>query len=118
MRAIIKLLIVALVLHGVYRASVVAVRYYELKDAAQQALIFGGGATTGQLHTQILEEAVALGLPVTAENLEVRRTGQRTVAEARYTQPLEILPNYTYPIDLSFSVDAVAAVPVTAEDGP
>ena len=116
MRAIIKLLIVALVLHGVYRASVVALRYYELKDAAQQALVFGGGATTGQLHTQILEEAMELGLPVAPENLEVRRTGQRTVAEARYTQPVEILPNYTYPVDLSFSVDAVAAVPVTADD--
>jgi hypothetical protein len=116
LKAIVKLLIVALVLHGVYRASVVAFRYYELKDAAQQALIFGGGATTGQLHTQILEEAVALGLPVTAENLEVRRTGQRTVAEARYSQPLEILPNYTYPVDLSFRVDAVAAVPVTADE--
>ena len=115
MRAIIKLLIVALVLHGVYRASVVAFRYYELKDAAQQALIFGGGATTGQLHAQILEEAMALGLPLGPEDLEVSRIGQRTAAEARYTQPVEILPNYMYPVDLSFSVDAVAAVPVADE---
>lgn len=116
MKAIVKLLIVALVLHGVFRASVVAWRYYELKDAAQQAVVFGGGATTGQLHAQILEQAMELGLPIAPEDLAVRRTGQRTVVEARYTQPLEILPNYTYPVDLSFSVDAVAAVPVTAEE--
>lgn len=116
MKAIVKLLIVALVLHGVYRGAVVAWRYYELKDAAQQAVIFGGGATTRQLHAQILEEATALGVPIAPEDLEVRRTGQRTAVAARYTQPVEILPNYTYPIDLSFSVDAVAAVPVTAEE--
>ena len=116
MKTIVKLLIVAVVLHAVYQAGRVAWRYYELKDAAQQALIFGGGATTGQLHAQIMEQAGEIGIPLAPENLEIRRTGQRTAATARYTQPVELFPNYTYPVALTFDVDAVAAVPVTADE--
>jgi hypothetical protein len=109
LKTILKLIIVALVLHGVYQGGRAAWRYYQLKDSAQQAIIFGGGATTGQLHAQILEEAVELGIPLQPENLEVHRAGQRTSVAAHYTQSVEVLPNYRYPVDLSFNVDAVAA---------
>lgn len=111
MKTIVKLLIVAVVLHAVYQAGRVAWRHYELKDAAQQALLFGGGATTSQLHAQIMAEAADLGVPLAPEDLEVTRTGQRTAATARYTQPVELLPNYRYPVDLTFEVDTIAAVP-------
>jgi len=116
MKTIIKLIVVAIVLNAVFQGAREAWRYYQLKDAAQQALIFGGGATTGQLHTQILERATELALPLEPENLAVRRTGQRTIAEARYTQPVELFPNYQFPVDLSFVVDAIAATPVRADE--
>jgi hypothetical protein len=38
------------------------------------------------------------------------------MAEAQYTQPVELFPNYDYPVDLSFTVDAIAATPVRADE--
>jgi hypothetical protein len=116
MRTIIKLIVVAIVLNAVFQGTREAWRYYQLKDAAQQALIFGGGATMSQLHAQILGKATELALPLEPQNLAIRRTGQQTVAEARYTQPVELFPNYDYPVDLSFTVDAIAATPVRADE--
>ena len=116
MKTIIKLIITLAVLNAIVRSGQAAWSYYQLKDAAHQALIFGAGATTAQLHDQILAEAAALALPLQPEDLAVTRTGSRTVAEARYTQLVEWFPSIRRPVALSFVVDAVAAT--SAPAGP
>ena len=107
MKTILKLLVTVAVLNAAYQAGRVAWTYYQFKDAAQQALIFGGHASPEQLHAQIMTRATEFGVPVAAEDVEVRRSELRTVAQARYTQPVELFPRYRYPAELSFTVDAI-----------
>ena len=108
MKTLLKLLVAAAVLHAVYRAGVSAATYYELKDAAQQMLVFGGGATPGQLQESILAKAEELAVPLAPEDVIVQREGVRTTAEASYTDPIEILPRYRYPFTYSFRVEAIS----------
>jgi hypothetical protein len=82
--------------------------YSQLKDTAQQLVLFGEKSTTEELSKGILARATELHLPVNPDDINVRRNGQRTVAETTYTQAVEFFPNYQYPVKFSFSVDAVS----------
>ena len=44
--------------------------YYQLKDTAERALLFGSKSTSQQLHQQIMESAMELQLPLKPEDLE------------------------------------------------
>ena len=108
MKTILKLLIAAVILHAVYRAGTSAAAYYQLKDASQQILVFGGRATPAQLQASILAKAEELAVPLAPENVLVERQGVRTTAEASYTDPIELLPRYRYPFTYSFRVEAIS----------
>ena len=116
MKTIIKLLIAAIILNACARAGQAAWQYYQLKDAAQQTLIFGGDATMRELHDQILRRAIEFEVPLAGENLDITRDGPRTLARAAYTQQVEVFPTYRYPFRFSFSVDALSVKPTKAED--
>ena len=107
MKTLIRLLIVVAVLNATARAAMAAWRYYEFKDLTHQTILFGARATPAQLQAEILRRAAELELPVEPENVEVTRDGARVRATASYTQAIELFPRYRYPVDLSFTVDAV-----------
>ena len=118
MKTIIKLLIVAAVLNACARGAMAAWSYYQFKDATQQAILFAGDATDGQLQQQILLRAMELEVPVDPANVQVTRQGPRTVADVSYTQAVELFPSYQRPIKFTFRVDALAVNPRTPAEEP
>jgi hypothetical protein len=114
-KTIIKLLITLVVLNAVWRAGSVAWAYYQFKDATQQALVFGGGTPVNTLHMEIMARAAEFDVPVAAENVSVQREGSRTWAEVAYTQPVELFPRYTYPMDFQFRVESFATLGISNE---
>jgi hypothetical protein len=107
MKTIIKLVLVLAILNGVVHVGLAAASYYQFKDESLQLVTFGGRATPGELQNRILERATALQLPVVFEDIMVTRDGFRTTAQASYTQPVEVFPNYTYPISFKFTVEGI-----------
>lgn len=107
MKTVLKLLIAAIIVNATAQGGLAVRSYYELKDSAQQLVMFGGGASTEQLHDAILLRAASLSLPLGAGDIAVRREGLRTIARASYVQPVEFFPNQPYPITFSFEVDAL-----------
>ena len=116
MKTLIRLLIVVAILNATARAAVTAWRYYEFKDLTHQTILFGARATTAQLQAEILRRAGELELPVEPQNVEVTRDGARIRATASYTQAIELFPRYRYPVDLSFTVDAITLDRVDRQD--
>lgn len=108
MKTIIKLVIVAMVINAAYRAGDAAWRFYSLKDAAQQMLVFGADTPPERLQEQILKRAAELKVPVSPDNVTVTREGTRSAASVSYRQDIELFPSYRYPYGFSFNVDAVA----------
>jgi hypothetical protein len=115
-KTIIKLVIAGLLLNACARGAQAAWQYYELKDATQQTLIFGGDVTMRELHEQIMRRAAELEVPLPEQGLEITRDGARTMAKAAYTRPVELVPSYHYPFNFTFSVDALSVKPTRAED--
>ena len=115
MRTIITLVIVVIVLNATTRGGTAAWKYYQLKDAAQEIVVFGAFTPTSELQQQVLDKAYKLEIPMTANQVNVMRDGQRTVIEASYIQPVEFFPRYEYPISFRFMVEGlyVGGGPVT-----
>jgi hypothetical protein len=108
MKTLFKLVIALLLLNAVARGAWATWNYYQLRDTAQQLVLFGQKATSTQLREEIVAKAKELNVPVGASEVTVQRDGVRTVARVAYTQPVEFLPNYAYPIKFTFLVDAVS----------
>ena len=108
MKTIIKILIAIAILNAAGRAGMAAAGYYQLKDASQELVTFGAQASTGEIQNHILEKAQGFSVPLEAGDLEVTRDGLRTTAKASYTQAVEVFPNYIYPINFRFSVEALS----------
>ena len=105
-RTIFTTAIVVIILNAVGHAGMVAWRHFQVRDQAEQLILFGGSTSTAQLESQIAQIAEELEVPIELENIVVTRLGARTVAEAYYTMPVELFPRFFYPVDLSFMVEA------------
>jgi len=107
MGTILKLLLVLAILNAAFRGAQATWDYYQLKDDAEQVVVFGQNTPTGELHAQILAKATEAGVPLQPENLTVERMGNRTVATAVYTQPIEFFPSVVRPVTFSFTVNGM-----------
>jgi len=110
MKSIIKIAIALALANAVVRTGLVAMDYYQLKDAAQQEATWGDRTTPAQLAENVLEKAAELDVPLDAENVEASRDKDLTVISVGYTQPVELFPAFIYPViypvELSFEVQA------------
>jgi hypothetical protein len=79
--------------------------FYQLKDHAQQTVLFGGEKPTEVLQAGVFDKAAQLLLPMTLEQVVVTRSGPRTSIQAQYTQPVEYFPHQRYPMKFSFEVE-------------
>lgn len=116
MKLVVKLLIALALVNAAARAGATAWSYYQLKDEASRLILFGAHVPTAELSSQILDKAVELGLPLEPRNIAIVREGDRTSVDASYTQPVEFLQTFIYPLDLSFSVEAFAMRPLSGSD--
>ena len=106
MKVIIKIVVVAVLVNAATHAALASWRHFQLRDTAEQAVTFGHMQQPTELKGNILRRAVELKLPVKADEVHVMRNGKYTAADARYTQAIELFPNYTYPYPFSFKVES------------
>ena len=117
MKTLLQLLLAAALLNAVARSAAAAWDYYQLKDAAQQTVIFGFGASTADLEARIVRRAADLGIPLGPGAVTVTRDGPRTAARASYTQAIELFPRFEYPWAFAFEVDGPGLWEALYRDG-
>ena len=110
MKTFLKLLLAAIVINAAVRGGLAAKRYFEFKQAAQEAVLFGADTPVTDIRQIIVERAQSLNLPIVTDNVKVNRQGGRTWADASYRQSIEVFPNQQYPVDWSFSVEGYSMV--------
>ena len=99
-------------LNAIGHAGMAAWRHFQVRDQAQQLILFGANTPTAELEHQIAQIAEEFEVPVAPEDIVVSRLGARTIAEAYYTMPIELFPRFFYPVDLSFTVESFAVTGV------
>ena len=108
MKTLFKLVIAILVLNGAVRGGLAMWQYYQFKDAAQQAVLFGQRADPEEIQATIVARATEMSVPIRPDDVKVSRDGTRTVAEGYYIQPVDFFPNYPWPVKFTFVVDAIS----------
>jgi hypothetical protein len=111
MKALIKLIIAALLLHATWRAGTVYFRYYQFKDEVQQTALFSGSRSENDLHKRVMELADEFRVPLDPDRVTVRRQNNHTRINATYEERVELLPRYFYPWRLTLNVDEFTIVP-------
>ena len=108
MKTILKIAFALVLLNASVRGGLVAMSYYQLKDAAQQEATWGGRTPPAELASHVLEKAAELDVPLEARNVDASRNKDLTVISVDYTQPIELFPTFVYSVELSFEVQGRA----------
>ena len=104
-RAVIKLALVALVVHAAVKTVPVFWNYVKFRDAVEETARFSSKRSEQEVKSRVMAIAGRLDIPLVADELEVRKVEDRTIVEAAYTADLEYFPGRSYPWDFSFRID-------------
>lgn len=111
MKLVLKLAIVALLLHAILRAGLASWKQYQFKDAIEEELIFADQRLTDEvLHGRIVEIANKYDVPIESDALEVSRQGYWTRVSAIYSEQVKLVPRFYEPVwrfDASVEVRAL-----------
>jgi hypothetical protein len=116
LRKIVKLGVVLLIIHALYRSIPVYIRYYEFRDAVREVALFSKGRTDSEVAQRIMQLAAKYEIPLEQETIQIRHEAQTTFIDAEYTENIEWLPSYKRSQPFTISVDAMSVRPTTVDD--
>ena len=98
--------LVVLLLVGLiaYKAIPIKLAASQLYDYMDDQARFGGRASSAALRENVIKRAKQLGLPVTARNVTVKKTGGVIHMQCKFAAPVDLL-GYTYMWDFDLVVD-------------
>jgi hypothetical protein len=111
MKTLIKLLIAAAIVHASWKGGYAYWRFYQLKDAAQDAALFGASKSAAEIRNSVVELANELNLPVDPDKVAVRREPNHTYVNTSYVERIEVLPSFFYPWQFNLNVDVLTMTP-------
>lgn len=109
LRNIIRLLVLALVVHAGVRIVPVFWNYIQLKDAVRETAMFPGRLTDAELIERVVRTAGRHDVELSTDEVEFGRDGETISIRVVYTKQLEYVPTRFYP--WTFTIDV-------AEDPP
>ena len=110
MKAIIKLIIAALIIHATWRAGTVYLRFHGLKDDVRQIAQFGIRQTDNQLRNGVVDAAKRRDIPLGGDAVTVLRENHHIIIDATYQEQVELAPRDFYPWDAKLHVDVLTLV--------
>jgi hypothetical protein len=93
-RTLVKLGIFLLIVHALYRFVPIYFHYQQLKDAVHETALFSRERTDAQIIDRVMELAEKYQVPLSRENVQVRREGEHVAIDAAYVESIEWLPTY------------------------
>ena len=110
-KTLFKLAFVALLANATWQAFNAYWPYYKFQDAVHATAQYRRDKTDDQVRARILELAAQFDVPVTDENLAIRRDDKHTIVDSTYTLPVDLFPGYTYPWPFTVHVDTFTVAP-------
>jgi hypothetical protein len=107
MKLIVKLLVVAVVLHATMRAGLAEYRFYVFEDAVQQEALFSQRLSPQQLVSRVVELAEDHDIPVEPDAVAVDYNGPQATVSVNYSERVELVPRVysrDWPFELRVSV--------------
>ena len=106
-RTLFKLGIFLLIVHALYRFVPIYFHYQQFKDAVHETALFSRERTDAQIIERVIELAQKFQVPLSRENVQVRREGERIGIDAAYVESIEWLPTYKRPWQFNIGEEAL-----------
>lgn len=94
MKIVIRLAVIVLVAHALYRFVPAYLRYEQFKDAVNETAIFAKDKSDADVVNRVLELATEHQIPLAREYVRVRRQFGQTHIDATWVQKIQWLPGY------------------------
>ena len=115
MKAIFKLIVVALMANALWRVGTAYASFYRFKDSVYEAAM-QEGSTEEELRKKIAGLAETYDLPLTEDAVTVTREVHHTTIQGSYTKRVAVLPGYEYPWPFNLDIDAYPVAPPIQRD--
>jgi hypothetical protein len=107
LKLLVKLAIAALIANASWHLGSAYMSFYRFKDAVQHSAQFSSLRSDDQIRQRVLELASDFDVPVTADLFTVRRETYHIYVNGAYTQPVQLLPGYTYAWPFTLNIDVL-----------
>lgn len=107
LRTIIRLALVALVVHAAVKTVPVFWSHVKFRDAVEEMAMFSAKRSEGEVLDRVMQIAERFDVPLARQAVRVRKAQGITFVDAAYTAQLEIFPNRYYPWDFQINIQAV-----------
>jgi hypothetical protein len=104
-RTIVKLAFVAVLVNAAVHVGPVYWNYFKFKDAVQEIANFSSRRTESEVVSRVVAKAQNYDIPVTAQDVKVRKVSDRTFVETSYTADLEYFPRRSYPVTFDLKIE-------------
>ena len=94
MRHLVRLAILLLIAHALYRFVPVYVHHHQFKDAVAEVALFAKGRGDGEIADRVVRLAEQYQIPVAREAVQVTRDAHKTYINVQYEEQIEWLPSY------------------------
>jgi hypothetical protein len=115
-KTVVKLAIVALIVNASWQLFNAYWPYYKFKDAVNFTTQYRADQSDDEIRARILELAEQLDLPVTDDNLQLRRQDKHTIVDISYVKDIDLAPSWKYPWPFTVHVDTYTVKPPTADE--
>ena len=106
MRALLRIAILLLVAHGLFRFVPPYWHHNQFESAIKKVAQEWGQPTDEEVMQYVLTAAAENDVPITRDHVSVRRQGEHTLVDVEYTLPIEWLPSYKRDWDFKAHLNA------------
>lgn len=105
-RTIIRLAIVALIVHAGVKTLPIFWTHFKFRDAVEDMAMFSQKRTEAEIAERVLDIAERMEVPLMRDGLQVHRAQGMTYVDATYTAQLEYFPRRYYPWQFTLDIRA------------
>lgn len=116
LRNLVRLAVILLIAHALYRFVPVYTHYYQFKDAVQEAAMFSKDRTEPELVDRVMILADHYQIPLDREAVQVSKDSQRTYITLMYEEQIEWVPTYKRTMPFTVSVEGWHSSPPNSVD--
>lgn len=116
MRNLIRLAVLLLIAHALFRFVPVYLHYYQFKDAIEETALFAKDTTDAELVDRVMVLAEKHRIPVERDAVQISRDKMRTYITLQYNEQIEWVPTYKRVMPFTVSVEGWHARPPTGVD--
>jgi hypothetical protein len=116
LRNLIRLAVILLIGHALYRFVPVYLHYYQFKDAVAEAALFSKDRTEAEMVDRVMALAERYEIPLDPDAIQISKDNHLTYITLMYEEQIEWVPTYKRPMPFTVSVEGWHVRPPTGVD--